>query len=301
MIEAVASTMLIGAGTFLLLEQATLARRRVHAQLQRVGAPVDDATGRREGVLAQGLRDRVVRPGVRRLAALAVRLSPGYGRAMLRRRLQMAGVTVDPQAFLAAKAALPLVMLGAGAVAASMGHPAAMAASVPVAISLFKAPDAWLTLRQRRRRREIDHELPDMLDLLTVSVEAGLGFDAAVLKVTQKLDGPLADELRILLHEIRLGSTRGEALRTMGERCGSSEVATFARALLQAEALGVAIGPTLRIQSGELRARRQLAAEEQAMKAPVKMMFPTVVFIFPAMFIVVVAPAFMSIIETFTG
>ena len=151
------------------------------------------------------------------------------------------------------------------------------------------------------RRDEMGRRLPDTLDLLTVSVEAGLGFDAAVSKVCEKMDGPLIEEFEVMAQEIRVGETRRQALRNLADRVGSPDVASFARSIIQAEELGTSLGRTLRVQASDMRIRRQLAAEEQAMKAPVKMLFPTVLFIFPAMFIIILGPAFLNIMKSFNG
>jgi len=142
-------------------------------------------------------------------------------------------------------------------------------------------------------------QLPQGLDLLAVSVEAGLGFDAAVAKLTEQMDGPLVDEFELMLAEIRMGESRENALKKLAERSGVPEVASFARAMIQADRLGVSIGRLLRSQAIETRLKRQAAAEERAMKAPIKMLFPTVLFIFPALFLVVLGPAFIQLFELF--
>ena len=163
----------------------------------------------------------------------------------------------------------------------------------------FLAPDWVLTFKIRARRELIRSELPDALDLLAVSVEAGLGFDGAVTKLTEHMDGPLIDEFALMLNEIRVGETRSVALRKMADRVDASELSNFVRAVIQAEQLGISLGRILRIQAADTRMRRQAAAEEKAMKAPIKMLFPTVGFIFPAMFIVVLGPAMLNILKIF--
>jgi tight adherence protein C len=142
-------------------------------------------------------------------------------------------------------------------------------------------------------------ELPSVLDLLCVSVEAGLGFDQAVAKLTERMDGPLVDEFALALHEMRIGQTRAAALRNLADRVDVPEVSQFTRALIQADQLGIALSRILRVQAADMRLRRQLAAEEKAMKAPVKMLFPTVLFIFPAMFVVVLGPAALNLASAF--
>ena len=159
----------------------------------------------------------------------------------------------------------------------------------------FMAPDYVLTFKARGRRDAVRSQLPDALDLLAVSVEAGLGFDGAVTKLTEFMQGPLIDEFSMMLAETRIGESRLVSLKKMAERVDAPELSTFVRAVLQAEQLGISLGRILRVQATDSRLRRQAAAEEKAMKAPIKMLFPTVMFIFPAMFIVLLAPAVMNI------
>jgi tight adherence protein C len=154
-------------------------------------------------------------------------------------------------------------------------------------------------MKTRSRRDTIRSELPDALDLLAVSVEAGLGFDGAVAKLVDHMEGPLIDEFGLMMSEIRVGETRTVALRKMAERVDATELSNFVRAVIQAEQLGISLGRILRVQATDTRLRRQAAAEEKAMKAPIKMLFPTVFFIFPALFIVILGPAFLNIMSVF--
>jgi tight adherence protein C len=154
-------------------------------------------------------------------------------------------------------------------------------------------------MKTRSRRDTIRSELPDALDLLAVSVEAGLGFDAAVAKLVDHMEGPLIDEFGLMISEIRVGETRTVALRKMAERVDATELSNFVRAVIQAEQLGISLGRILRVQATDTRLRRQAAAEEKAMKAPIKMLFPTIFLIFPALFIVVLGPAFLNIMSVF--
>ena len=161
------------------------------------------------------------------------------------------------------------------------------------------APGWIVGSRATRRREQIGRELPDALDLLAVSVEAGLGFDGAIAKLTEHMDGSLVDELSLALGEMRVGESRSEALKKFAARVDTPEVSSFVRAIIQADQLGISLGKILRVQATDSRLKRQAAAEEKAMKAPIKMLFPTVVFIFPAMFIVILGPAFMSLKQMF--
>jgi tight adherence protein C len=163
----------------------------------------------------------------------------------------------------------------------------------------FMAPTFVLNAKVRSRQAAVAAELPDALDLLSVSVEAGLGFDGAVQKLTEHMKGPLIEEFELALGEMRIGESRQEALKKMAERSASPEMASFVRAIIQADQLGISLGRILRIQAGDTRLKRQLLAEEKAMKAPIKMLFPTVAFIFPAMFIVILGPAFLNLSKIF--
>lgn len=156
-------------------------------------------------------------------------------------------------------------------------------------------PEYLLSMRIKERRREVVRALPDVLDLLTVSVEAGLGFDLALVRVTERFPGVLAQELGRALQEMKLGRSRREALQDMADRVGAEDLSNFVRSLVQADQLGVGMGNILRLQSDEIRRKRRQRAEEQAMKAPVKMLFPLLFFIFPALFVVLLGPAMMQI------
>ena len=158
----------------------------------------------------------------------------------------------------------------------------------------FLVPDLFVSFKARGRRDQIRAEMPDALDLLAVSVEAGLGFDAAIQKLTEHMDGPLVEEFALALGEMRIGETRQNALQKMVDRVQAPELASFVRAIIQADQLGISLGRILRVQATDTRNKRQAAAEEKAMKAPIKMLFPTAIFIFPAMFIIILGPAFLN-------
>jgi tight adherence protein C len=159
----------------------------------------------------------------------------------------------------------------------------------------FIGPEFWLGRRIRARATAMVLQLPDALDLLTISVEAGLGFDAALAKVVEKMDGPLVVEFRQALAEVRMGRTRREALRDVAARADAQPVTNFIGAIVQAEQLGVPIAKVLQIQSQQLRIERRQRAEEAAAKAPVKMLFPMVGCIFPTIFIVILGPAVITV------
>lgn len=153
--------------------------------------------------------------------------------------------------------------------------------------------------RIRTRKKEIEKALPDVLDLMTVSIEAGLGFDAAMQRVVEKAKGPIAEEFNETLQEMRMGKTRREALQDLGVRTGVADLSRFVESLVQADQLGVSLGNVLRNQSDQMRILRRQRVQEQAMKAPIKMLFPMVLFIFPCMFIIILAPALIDLMGAF--
>ena len=201
---------------------------------------------------------------------------------------------------LAAKAGFAIVGFIVGVLVGAAASPkAALLLAGGMAVLGFIGPSFLVSVRARKRQEEVASELPDALDLLAVSVEAGLGFDGAVSKLVEHMDGPLIDEFEMALSEMRVGESRSEALKRMSERVPAHEMATFVRAIVQADQLGISLGRLLRVQAQDARLKRQAAAEEKAAKAPIKMLFPLVLFIFPAMFIVILGPAFLNLAKVF--
>ena len=162
----------------------------------------------------------------------------------------------------------------------------------------YLVPEFWLGNKIKGRQKLILKSIPDTLDLLTISVRAGLGFDAALAKVVEKLPGPLTDEFRRALAEVRVGKTRRDALRDIVPRTNVQPLSNFIGAIIQAETLGVSISKVLQVQSDQLRIERRQRAEEQAARAPIKMLFPLVGCIFPSLFLVILGPAIISIVKT---
>jgi tight adherence protein C len=165
----------------------------------------------------------------------------------------------------------------------------------------YYGPNLYLYQRGHDRTETMQRELPDALDLLTISVEAGLGFDAALSQVARNTEGPLAQELARVLQEMQIGLGRGAALRALGERNTIPELRSFTSAMVQADAFGIPVGQVLRVQSNEIRLKRRQRAEEQAQKVPVKIMIPLVLFILPSLFIAVIGPAVISLAATFSS
>src|SRR5215469_5571185 len=234
------------------------------------------------------------------LRALARRMSPSGAAAGLQRRLDLAGnpASWTPDRILAAKG---LCLLTLGAVGAAYGLAVtrsfglAFIGLVVGGVAGFYLPDLLLYNAGLRRQARIQRSLPDALDMLTVCMEAGLGFDAALAQVARNTAGPLAAEFTRALQEMQIGQARSDALRAMLSRTTVPELRVFVAALVQAGELGIPIAKVLREQAGEMRVRRRQRAEEQAQKVPVKIMFPLITCLFPALMVVVIGPGILQI------
>jgi tight adherence protein C len=291
----------VGGAVFALSEAATYPARVKARSIRRAAEYGQIRIPRSEQELVH-FRERVLSPLAGRLAAIPLKLSPKTNVEAISSRLVAAGLTqrLSTSAFLTIKGGAMLGGCIVGLLLAALGSLASGVMLVPIGGALgLMAPEIFLSMKTRARREAIRSELPDALDLLAVSVEAGLGFDAAVAKLVDHMEGPLIDEFALTINEIRVGETRTSALRKMAERVDATELSNFVRAVVQAEQLGISLGRILRVQATDTRLRRQAAAEEKAMKAPIKMLFPTVFFIFPALFIVVLGPAFLNILSVF--
>ena len=252
--------------------------------------------------LQRPLSDRTLKPIIRGLAGVMTRFYPANTTKNLSVKLKRAGMeTTSSEFFLGVKAFAAIV--GAIAVSAivnlmtSDGTQTILGAVGGLVVG-FMAPDFYLGNKAGGRGKAILDALPDALDLLTISVEAGLGFDAALVKVTEKLKGPLSDEFKRAAAEQRVGKSRQEALRGIVERVEQKELASFISAIIQADQLGVSMSKVLRIQSEQMRGDRRQRAEEKAAKAPILIMLPTIGCIFPSLFIVILAPAALSALSS---
>lgn len=258
----------------------------------------------REQELRQPLYYRVVKPLLTRIGSAGKHYMPTGRIKMIEKKLLVAG---NPGG-LTAMEFMVLKYLGsifAGGAGLLLGRLAGISTGssllILVALSLFGflAPDFYIKQRGNARREAVRDTLPDVLDLLTVSVEAGLGLDGAILKVVEKMKGVLPGELRQVLQEVKVGKPRRDALKDMAFRLDVDELSTLIGAILMAEQMGVQLSNVMRLQAQEIRCKRRQRADEQAMKAPVKMLIPLVFFIFPATFIVLLGPAIINIARTF--
>jgi tight adherence protein C len=294
LILIIASACLAGA-TFVIGQVATAPERDRRALVRRAAAY--GAVRVHDGEERRSLRERVLVPAASKLARLMLRVNRRDSVELVQQRLLAAGLGhISPNSFLAVKGFLAGVGAFFGLVLwIGTGRGIAFLMLIGLVAAGYIAPGYVVGLRARGRRDRVQAALPDALDLLAVSVEAGLGFDAAISKLIDNMEGPLIDEFGLALSEMRVGESRQDALKKLSTRVDSAEVSAFVRAIIQADQLGISLGRILRVQAVDSRLKRQAAAEERAMKAPIKMLFPTVVFIFPAMFIVVLGPALIGL------
>ena len=265
---------------------------------QSVGTP-------REDTLAKPLAQRTVGPVVIGMGNFLKRFTPVGYLEKKERKLMLAGYpgNLDAPAFVVIKLLTTAAGLIAGFFLMDFGNDAFMRIvlfTLPIALGFF-APDAWLERKVDERRQAMLRALPDVLDLLVISVEAGLGFDAALARVVATVPGPLSEEFFRMLQETRVGVSRRDAMRHLMERTDLDELRSFLLAMIQAEAFGVTIARVLRVQADEMRVKRRQRAQEKAFAAPVKLVFPLVFCIFPSLFIVLLGPAAIQIADAFAS
>ncbi len=255
--------------------------------------------------LSKPFADRVLMPGLEGLAHVATSVLPARVLANIEKQLVTAGNPMTLNTYVVFW--MTCVGLMSGFILASVivvfGTIGIQQAVVVGAFGLvgWMLPGTWLKGRVRRRQKEVLRALPDALDLVTTCVGAGLGLDAALARVADKSTGPLADELSRMLREVAMGKLRREALTEMADRIGVEELSSFVNAVIQAEQLGVAIAQVLRVQADQMRTRRRQRVERTAHEAPIKMIFPLVLFIFPAFMLVILGPAALRIADSLAG
>lgn len=250
--------------------------------------------------------DRVLAPLLGRAQGLGRRLTPEDANVRIREKLElagnpggwtvdrvMAGKVVGFAAFLLISLVLTVLM--------GLSFAVALLACVGASLAGYMAPNMYLYQKAHDRAEQLQRELPDAIDLLTISVESGLGFDAAVAQVARNTEGPLSEEFARMLQEMQIGRSRSDALRSMGDRTGLPDLRTFVSAMVQADAFGIPVGQVLRVQSSEIRVKRRQWAEEMAQKVPVKILVPLIFCILPCLFIAVLGPAGISIMNSFSG
>ncbi len=256
--------------------------------------------------LSMSFKDRVLIPLVKTFAAITSRLTPEKQIQEARRKLELAGLAgqMDPAAFIGLRVVLavllPIVFFVVFFVfnTGFFGQTLSIGVTLGSAVLGYFLPNLYVGSKIKRRQDDVVKALPDALDLLTICVEAGLGFDAAMGKVYEKWDNDLSLAFGRVLREIQLGRGRRDALRDMAERMDVPDVTTFIAAVIQADSLGVSMAQILRVQSDQMRVKRRQRAQEKAQQAPVKMMIPLVFLIFPSMYVVLLGPAILKVMET---
>jgi tight adherence protein C len=303
--------LLLGAGllfaslvlAFSIVGVLTSERRAVARSVAAVNA-INTAPSIMTAELDRPFSERVIAPLGGRLVGIGRKITRADTATKIAHRLDIAG---NPPAW-DVNRIIGLKVLGLGALgvmgflfALSRGYPVnkTLLATVGFAVFGYVLPNLLLKNAGDKRELLMRNALPDAIDLLTISVEAGLGFDAAVARVAKNTTGPLAQEFARLLQEMQLGMGRQEAMRAMGERTSLADLKSFCLAMVQADSLGIPIARVLRIQSHEMRTKRRQRAEEAAQKVPVKILFPVIFFILPTIFIVVIGPVFLGLGDLF--
>jgi len=293
---------LVGVAIDMLLRE----RNRPVALLQTHLGQVTDSVDLRQQELEGSAIDRMLMPSAKRLGRTVVRLTPFDLHTRIQEQLVLAGnpPAWDAERVVALKIIGGIVGVGAGAL---------LMALVPISGWLkvifvvvigmigYTVPSTQVKSMASKRQRTIQKQLPDVMDLLTISVEAGLGFDAALAQVTKNVPGPLAEEMSRLLQEVQIGVSRSDAFRNMSSRTNVVELQSFTLSMIQADLFGVSIANVLRAQSRELRHKRRQRAEEIAQKIPVKLLFPMIFMVLPALFIIVLGPGAIQIYQQFFG
>jgi tight adherence protein C len=258
----------------------------------------------RDKELLVPLRERALAPILAGLTGMGKRFTPAGYVEQSRQKLITAGT--GDQASLDRFLAIRVITVVAAPIAVLLTYAyvpveglAQLAVAGLVGFALIAGPDATLNRKVEERMTELRRKLPDVMDLLVISVEAGLGFEQALDRTTSAVPGALTEEFSRMLGEIRAGASRAEALRALDARTNVPEIRSFVLAILQADTFGVSIGRVLRAQAEEMRIKRRQLAQEQAQKAPVKMLIPMVFCIFPALFVVILGPAFINITDSF--
>jgi tight adherence protein C len=251
------------------------------------------------------LFERFIAPGIKKISAYMSRFRKGRtkkGSAKLEKNLRWAGMRISPYDYALTKNIImsPFLIAPLLLMISDRIDPLVRLLILVIGLILWVlVPRYFLSSRVSQRQNRIKYQLPEVLDLLSVSIEAGLGFDSALQKIAEKTEGPLIDELTLLAREIQMGKPRRDALRDFGECSMVPEIKTFASALIQADKLGIPIKNLLKNQSEQLRTTRRQAAEEKGMKSPVKMMLPMVAFIFPVLFIILLGPVIVQLVSQF--
>jgi tight adherence protein C len=256
--------------------------------------------------LEPGFEERVLAPLLEKSLGIGRKLTPADHAERIRHKLEVAGNppgwTVDRVTSLKFIGFSAAVVIGiVVTMTLGLGFLPTLGGVMLLSVAGYMAPNMYLYQKGYDRTQKIERALPDAIDLLTISVESGLGFDAALAQVARNTDGPLAEEFARVLQEMQIGLGRGAALRALGERTHVADVKGFVSSMVQADALGIPVAHVLRVQSREIRTKRRQRAEEQAQKVAIKILIPLIFCILPCLFIAVLGPAGISMVEAFSG
>ncbi len=311
-ISIIVGIVILGGAIALVVVGARYSRQNQQEESDPVMARLAEATQRGESVsledieLQQPFMERVVIPIIRRFGELSTRFTPQKLLQETTLKLELAGNPgrIDASTFLATRFVGAAVFGGLLLLISFLSANKWPLGRVVLVVGIFSAlgfffPQLWLQSRINRRQNEVRKAMPDALDLLTICVEAGLGFDAAMSKVSEKWENELSIMFGRCIREVQLGKTQREALRDMADRLGLPELTSFVAAVIQSQILGVSLAKVLRIQSDQMRVKRRQYAEELAHKAPVKMIIPMALLTFPSIMIILMAPAGFQISRAF--
>jgi tight adherence protein C len=302
--NSLSAALLVAVSIFMLMAGIYTQRNRKRAE---VAATMSNMAmrpvGLRELEMTRSSSDRIWKPLLRRFHGLGRMLTPSKNLAQLQQELMRAGLLdkLSVTDFMGLR-----VLVGVGAAIFTYFYcvgqyalPSVLLFTTAGFIAGLYLPNIWLKSKVSARQKQITRLLPDSLDMMSICVDAGLGFEAAIQKVGFQWETELAHEFRQVIRELRVGVSRSEALHNLVERTGVPDVASFVAVLIQADRLGIAIRDVLHTQAEQMRLRRRQRAEESAAKAPLKMMFPMVFFIFPSMFAVILGPAVPKLLNAF--
>lgn len=293
-------------GTFACLSVAALRPRKASVMATRIQDFRNRTVSPQQEFgpdLELAFADRVLKPSVESIARLLGRILPKSVVADVERQLMLGGNPMKLNTYLAFWA-LSMVMFGGIAVIMLYALPGSMLVQKVIGASLltfigYAIPKSYLKAKVKTKQKLVLKALPDSMDLITTCVEAGLGLDAALQRVADKGEGPFSEELQKMLHDVAMGKLRREAMSELSERIGVDELTNFVNSIIQAEQLGVGIAQVLRVQSDQLRTARRQRAERMAHEAPIKMLFPLVLFVFPAFLAIILGPAAIRIVQAF--
>lgn len=277
-------------------------RNRLHMQA-RIKSFVQ-AGDKEDSILEGSFTDRIIKPALGKASRFLDRVTPKHYYNQMERRIKEAG---SPKGI--SVGSIVFFQMFSGCI--SIGAAAALWAATDMPLMkivmmlcaligiIYIFPKYYLKHRIAERHKEIEKSLPDVLDLLTVSIEAGLSFDGAVAKLVEKMSGVLVDEFAIVLKEMRVGVSKRDAFKSLVERVPVPSLVTFVGSVMQADQLGISVGNILRIQSSLVRQKRRQKTQEDSMKAPIKMLLPMIIFIMPTIFIVLLGPVLIKVMQVF--